>query len=130
MTLVLGNQTNIELYGCNAQLINNASLVEEILLKSAFLINLTVVNTTIHHFSPIGVSGVIVIEESHIAIHTWPEYNYVAIDFFTCNDSYEISKAVDFLFESFQADAKEIVQLKRGDINTINKHKNKTTYVQ
>lgn len=125
LDLVLGNQTNVEFYGCAADIINSATLVENILLETAELINLTVVNTTIHTFSPIGVSGVIVIEESHIAIHTWPEHNYVAIDFFTCNKTYEIDKAIDFLFTKFKATAKESLQLKRGKMTIINQYKTK-----
>jgi len=125
LELVLGNQTNVEFYGCSSRIIDSAELVEKMLLDAASLINLTVVNTTIHHFSPIGVSGVIVIEESHIAVHTWPEYDYVAIDFFTCNQTYEIAKAIDFLFNKLEATAKEVVHLKRGSITSINKYKTK-----
>jgi len=110
----LGFQTLIELTGCNSAKINNVKLVEKTLLQAAKLANLSVVNTTIHHFSPIGVSGVIVIKESHIAIHTWPEYNYIALDFFTCNASYCLDKAINYIKEVFEATKIEQQLIKRG----------------
>lgn len=114
---VLGFHTLVELYNCNSDKINNTELVKTTLLKAAQIANLSVVNTTIHHFNPIGVSGVIVIKESHIAIHTWPEHNYVALDFFTCNESYELTKALDYIKKTFEAEILELKELKRGIIN-------------
>ncbi len=110
----LGHHTLIELYDCNSEKINDTLLVENTLLKAAEIANLSVVKTTIHHFNPIGVSGVVVIKESHIAIHTWPEHNYVALDFFTCNESYELTKAVDYIYTIFEAKGIEKKEIKRG----------------
>lgn len=121
----LGYQTMVELYGCDRHLIDDEQIVERILLELTDLIQLTVVNSVIHHFSPIGVSGVVVIEESHVAIHTWPEHNYVAIDFFTCNEQYDISKGVTFLKEKFKAKQVEMKEITRGSLNTINSIKTK-----
>ena len=112
--LFLGHQTTVDLYGCNQQLIDDLSFVEKHLLAAASLAKLTIVNTTLHKFSPIGVSGVIVIAESHIAIHTWPEHGYVALDFFTCNEAYEIEKSISYLQAVFQASSFETTELKRG----------------
>ena len=117
--LHLGFQTLVELYGCSADLIDNEKLVEKILLELTDIVELTVVNSVIHHFSPIGVSGVVVIEESHVAVHTWPEYNYVAIDFFTCNIQYDIKKGITFLKARFGAKRVEINEIKRGSMDTI-----------
>lgn len=111
---VLGYHTLIELYGCNSKKINDTQLVESTLLKAAQIANLSVVNTTIHHFNPIGVSGVIVIKESHIAIHTWPEHNYVALDFFTCNSSYELTEAIEHIKCAFEAQKMEQKDIERG----------------
>ena len=113
-TQALGHHTLIELYDCNSEKINDTLLVENTLLKAAEIANLSVVKTTIHHFNPIGVSGVVVIKESHIAIHTWPEHNYVALDFFTCNESYELTKAVDYIYTIFEAKGIEKKEIKRG----------------
>lgn len=116
---VLGFHTLIELYGCNSGKVNNTKLVESVMLKAAQIANLSVVNTTIHHFNPIGVSGVVVIKESHIAIHTWPEHNYVALDFFTCNESYELSAALEYIKTIFEANSMELKEIKRGTISKL-----------
>lgn len=115
----LGYQKTIDFYGCSSIKINSCNFVENTLLKAAQLMQLTVVNATIHKFSPIGVSGVIVIEESHIAIHTWPEHDYVAIDIFTCNDSYHLEKGILFLKEAFEAYKLEEKDITRGNLNQI-----------
>ncbi len=62
----------------------------------------TVINSTFHHFSPIGVSGVVVIEESHLAIHSWPEFGYAAIDVFTCGDSVDPWISYKYLEEALK----------------------------
>lgn len=116
----LGYQKTIDFYGCCSIKINSCEFIETTLLDAALLMNLTVVNTTIHEFSPVGVSGVVVIEESHIAIHTWPEYDYVAIDIFTCNNSYDLDKGILFLKESFKAQRLKEINITRGDFKEIN----------
>ncbi|MEE9438198.1 MAG: adenosylmethionine decarboxylase [Saprospiraceae bacterium] len=115
----LGHQTLVELYGCPEDIIDDKNKVESILVELANLIDLTIVNTTIHHFSPIGVSGVVVVQESHITVHTWPEHNYVAIDFFTCNVRYDINKGVAFLKEKLKAKKVEINEIQRGPLDKI-----------
>jgi len=117
MNQVLGFQTTIDFYGCNTSKINATNFIEEVLVKAAKMMNLTVVKSIIHSFSPIGVSGVVVIKESHLAIHTWPEYNYVALDFFTCNQSYELNDGIEWLKKMFEAEKMEISSEKRGNIN-------------
>jgi len=112
----LGYQTLVELYDCNSKKINDIKRVENTLLKAAEIAKLSVVNTTIHHFNPIGISGVIVIKESHIAIHTWPEYNYVALDFFTCNASYNLEDAIEYIKTIFEAKTSEQKHIERGII--------------
>lgn len=123
----LGFQTFIELYGCPKELIDDQDYVKDVLLQVAEQLKFTVVDTLIHHFSPIGVSGVVVIQESHIAVHTWPEHNYVALDFFTCNQQYDIAQATQFLQEKFKATKIECNNGKRGDLSKINLHQPKKT---
>lgn len=119
----LGFQKTIDFYGCNSERINSCEFVEKALLEATGFINLTVVNTTIHSFSPIGVSGVIVIQESHIAIHTWPEHDYVAIDIFTCNQAYKLDRGITHLKEAFQATHIEQHDIERGRLSAIDRFK-------
>lgn len=110
----LGRHLLIELYDCNTRLLNQINEIEEILTDAAKMVGATIVETSFHHFSPYGVSGVVVIAESHITIHTWPEYNYAAIDVFTCDDSMAIDKITEFLSTKFKAKKYEQKLIKRG----------------
>lgn len=123
MNSFLGHQTTVDFYGCHEERINSSSYIKQVLLHAAKMMNLSVVNTTIHEFSPIGVSGVIVIEESHIAIHTWPEHNYVAIDFFTCGKSYDLTEGIMWLEKEFQAKKVTQVQERRGSLQEVKKYR-------
>ena len=115
----LGHQTTLDFYNCKNTAINSCKFIENTLLDVAKIIGLTVVNTTIHEFSPIGVSGVIVIEESHIAVHTWPEHNYVAIDFFTCNKNFDLTEGSEWLKRIFEASHFTSEHITRGDLKII-----------
>lgn len=117
----LGRHVAAELYGCNAALIDEVSLVEQIMLEAAQAARATVVNATFHHFSPFGVSGVVVIAESHLAIHTWPEYGFAALDVFTCGQQVDPWGVVAFIKTAFQSDKDETWELKRGQAATIQK---------
>ncbi|CDM66623.1 adenosylmethionine decarboxylase [Pyrinomonas methylaliphatogenes] len=83
----LGRQLLVELFDCDRDLLNDATLVKQALLDAAQQANATIIDAVLHKFSPQGVSGVVVIAESHIAIHTWPEYGYAALDIFTCGET-------------------------------------------
>jgi S-adenosylmethionine decarboxylase len=104
----------LELIGCNAKLLNDIKRVEEILVNSAKLAKATIVGTHFHQFSPFGISGVVVIAESHLAIHTWPEHGYAAVDIFTCGETLRPEVAAEFLVEKFQCRQPALVELKRG----------------
>lgn len=122
MQTILGFQTTIDFYGCNRDKINSKAFIEQVLVSAAKQMNLSVVKTTIHAFSPIGISGVVVIKESHLAIHTWPEHQYVALDFFTCNQSYELDNGIQWLKEMFEAHHTEVSSEKRGNIKLAHKY--------
>lgn len=110
----LGRHLLLELYGCNTELLNQTDKIETILTDAARLVKATIIETSFHHFSPYGVSGVVVISESHITIHTWPEYNYAAIDVFTCDNSMALDKIRKFLSVKFEAKKYEQKLVKRG----------------
>jgi len=77
----------LECSGIDLSILTDKDLLESTLHRSAKDAGATIVETTLHEFNPHGLSGVIVIAESHIAIHTWPEHQYAAIDIFTCGDN-------------------------------------------
>lgn len=76
----------IDLQGCKPELLSNKQLLASTMEAAARDAGATVVETLLHQFNPHGLSGVVVIAESHLAVHTWPEHNYAAIDIFTCGN--------------------------------------------
>jgi S-adenosylmethionine decarboxylase len=82
-----------ELTGCPPEVLNDLAGLEICFRKCAVEGGATLVSSHFHHFSPQGVSGVVVIAESHVTVHTWPEHGYAAVDVFTCGHP-EVAEAV------------------------------------
>ena len=80
----LGTHLLVELNECDATLLDDIALVKQALLDAADEAGATIVGEVFHKFSPVGVTGIVCIAESHISIHTWPEHAYAAVDIFTC----------------------------------------------
>ncbi|MDD9954318.1 MAG: adenosylmethionine decarboxylase [Candidatus Woesearchaeota archaeon] len=110
---VLGHHLLVELYDCDVAIINDVKKVEEALLQAAEAANATVIQPVFHKFNPHGVSGVVVIAESHISIHTWPEHGYCALDIFTCG-SIEKEKAIAHVQKIFNAKKTTCKAIERG----------------
>ena len=115
----LGQHVLVELYGCNTELLDEVLSIEKTMCEAAEKSQATIINVSFHHFSPYGVSGVVVIQESHLAIHTWPEYGYAAIDIFTCGDSVDPWVAYEYLKEALQAESGSTMELKRGQTHLM-----------
>lgn len=115
----LGRHIIAELSDCNPQILSNIDVVRELMVQGAKEANAEVREVAFHKFSPQGVSGVVVIAESHLSIHTWPEYNYAAIDIYTCGDTTDPWKACSYLAEQFQARNVATTVVERG-IETLN----------
>ena len=110
----LGTHILLELRECNPKILDDLPAVRQTLLNTAERIGATVIGHSFHQFSPQGVTGVVAIAESHLCIHTWPEYGYAAVDVFTCGDTIDPEDAVDPLVEAFGAKSHSVVSLKRG----------------
>lgn len=113
---VLGRHVLAEVYGCPFDVLNDVKKVEEIMVTAALEAGAEVREVVFHKFSPQGVSGVVVISESHLAIHTWPELGYAAVDVFTCGDRVNPWDACNFMKIKFQAEHMEANETKRGII--------------
>ena len=111
----LGKHYLIELYSCKAGLLDDALLVEESLLKACELSGATIINSLFHQFAPQGVSGVVVIAESHFSIHTWPENGYAALDLFTCSPKLQVDLAIEMVEEAFECQKSEVKVVVRGE---------------
>ncbi len=117
----LGTHLLIELKDCNPKILEDLESVQTILVDAAKKANATIINVNFHKFSPFGVSGVVVIAESHLAIHTWPEYKFAAVDVFTCGDTIKPEVAAQYIIEAFECKVPSIVEVKRGIISHENK---------
>lgn len=117
----LGKHLILELYDCDPAIINDLASVQEVLIKAVNISQATIIKPVFHQFNPHGISGVIVIAESHFSIHTWPEYGYCAIDIFTCGDQIDTSKSLDFLKQELKAKHASIMEIKRGVLNLPDK---------
>ena len=93
----LGITWLVELLNCNSEKLNDPGLLEKILKKAVELSGATIVKTHFHRYPNNGISGIIVISESHFAMHTWPEFGYCAIDIFTCGTQMDGMKAAKYL---------------------------------
>jgi len=114
----LGSHVLAELFDCDQTILNDAESVEMHMKSAAKVCGATIVNSVFHTFNPHGVSGVVVIAESHLAIHTWPEYSFAAIDVFTCGHSIDPWLAISQLKKYFKAKSIKALELKRGELNT------------
>ncbi len=110
---VLGRHLVADFHGCTADL-NDPRLVMETLEQACQVARATVVERSGHHFSPYGVTAVVVIAESHLAVHTWPEYRYAAVDLFTCGTTVDTWKAFEHVKRALGASRVEVRELQRG----------------
>jgi S-adenosylmethionine decarboxylase proenzyme len=114
----LGKHVLAELYGCDREVLNSPELIENYMKRAAIECGATIVNSVFHSFNPHGISGVVVIAESHLAIHTWPEYGYAAVDVFTCGITVNPQIAIDRLKEYLLAKYIKHVELNRGELKS------------
>jgi S-adenosylmethionine decarboxylase len=110
----LGRHLLLELHDCSSEVLNNLESVKTALVEAAKRAEATIIDVVFHEFNPFGISGVVVIAESHLSIHTWPEYRYAAVDIFSCGDTLKAAEAASYLVEQFQAGRASCVEVKRG----------------
>ncbi len=110
----LGKHIIAELFECDSDILDNVNAIKESLLEAATASNSTVINYSFHRFKPYGVSGYVLIAESHISIHTWPEYGYAAVDVFTCGDKTNPRKGLEVLKNRLKAKRITVMEITRG----------------
>ena len=114
----LGQHVLAEFFECDSNVLNNIDKVEKHMVDAALECGATIVQKCFHMFNPYGVSGVVIISESHLAIHTWPELGYAAVDLFTCGSSCDPMVAYEFLKKKFNSRSANYTELKRGIIDS------------
>ena len=115
----LGHQIVAEFYSCDKGLLNDVDYIRNNMLEAAIKSGATIVTETFHHFSPHGVSGAVIIAESHLAIHTWPEFGYAAVDLFTCGDSVSAETGFNHLREALKSSHVSTMEIHRGQVDMM-----------
>ena len=114
--MALGIEILCDFYNCSKNKMSDKNEIEKIIIQAVEESGATIVETKLFHFSPYGLTGLIIITESHFSIHTWPEHGYIAIDYFTCNKKLEINKTIEILKNYFEPENMEINEISRGEI--------------
>ena len=99
----LGTQILLDLENCNSDILDDLDLIKNILKEAASLSGATIIGETFHKFQPVGVTGVVSIAESHICIHTWPEYSYASVDIFSCGDDFNLETASQIIGQRLES---------------------------
>lgn len=115
----LGRHLLVELYDCDREILNDLDLLRDAMLAAAIESGAVILGDSFHRFSPQGVSGVVVIAESHLSVHTWPEYGYAAVDVFTCGTTVDPQKAADVLIERLCSQNHSLTEIQRGVLVTV-----------
>ena len=110
----LGTHILIELYDCNCEILNDADRIEAFMNEAAEKSGATIVSSHCNRFNPIGISAVVIIAESHVTIHTWPEHGSAAVDVFTCGDKVKPWIVRDILEERLEAKRCSAMEMRRG----------------
>jgi S-adenosylmethionine decarboxylase len=110
----LGTHIVAELSLCNQEILGDIAKVRDIMVRAALAAKAQVREVAFHKFEPGGVSGVVVLAESHLSIHTWPEYGYAAIDTYTCGETADPWRACDYMAEKFEAQNVKTTMVERG----------------
>lgn len=109
-----GTHLLVEIRGVSREALNDAENLERLMVAAAERAGARVLQATFHRFQPEGVTGFLLLEESHLAIHTWPAHGYAAVDFYTCGEA-DPKRAMTFLAQGLGAEQVEWLSVRRGE---------------
>jgi S-adenosylmethionine decarboxylase proenzyme len=113
---IKGGHYILDFFGCDPEQLNSIKFWQENLTESANAAGMEILHNHFHEFTPQGITGFLLLSTSHISMHTWPEFGYVACDVFSCSDDNETRKAVDYLKKSINHKTCEVEFVERGYI--------------
>jgi S-adenosylmethionine decarboxylase proenzyme len=117
MTSPFGKHILAEYFECECTYLDSKQAIQEVMLDAASMSGATIVGNIFHHFNPHGVTGVVVIAESHLAIHTWPEFSYASVDLFTCGTHLDPWVGFEYLKQQLQSMKWESKEIIRGEMD-------------
>ncbi len=110
----LGRHLIVEMWDCEPEALNDAPLLEQALRETVEAVDGTLLDTRVIQFPVHGVTGVAIISESHVAVHTWPEHGYAAVDIFTCNLEADIQAGIEAMSKHFMPQRTQVMEVRRG----------------
>ena len=116
---VIGTHLLLELKQCDKEILDDIHYIKEAMLGAADEAGATVIWQSFHKFDPRGVTGIIAIAESHLCIHTWPDYGYAAVDIFTCGTTFRPHKAADLIVDRLRCTHPSISEIERGPLSNL-----------
>ncbi len=116
--MFIGIHATWDVYNCNAEKLSYVPYIKESLHTITATLNLEELNEAFKQFEPIGVTGFILLAESHISIHTWPEHNYAAVDVFSCKE-FDANVVTALLKKLFESNKIELNKLNRGSLDLV-----------
>jgi S-adenosylmethionine decarboxylase len=114
----IGRHLLVELRDCNRAKLDDLPFIRDSLLEAAEEVGATIIDHIFHQFSPQGVTGVVAIAESHVCIHTWPEFGYAAMDIFTCGEGFEPMDAARLIIGRLESNNPQMIEVARGSMRT------------
>jgi S-adenosylmethionine decarboxylase len=115
----LGRHLLCEYHGCDRELLNRPDAIRDLLLVAVQRAGATPIHDFAHSFTPHGVTAIVVIAESHFAVHTWPEYGFAAVDLFTCGETVDPWAAFEHLGAALKAASHSVVEMRRGLLPSV-----------
>lgn len=110
----MGRHVIAEMWDCDIDKLNDIQLIERVFVNAALKAGAEIREVAFHKFAPYGVSGVVIISESHLTIHSFPEHGYASIDVYTCGDIIDPNVATDFIADALESKRCEKVEVPRG----------------
>jgi S-adenosylmethionine decarboxylase len=113
----IGRHIILEMWRCSGLSLNSLDTAEQALRDMVEALDVNLLDLKVYPFSPVGVTGIAIVSESHLVIHTWPEYGYAAVDIFTCGAQRDPQAAIDVLRQHFEPEHVQVMEINRGQLD-------------
>ena len=110
----LGVHLLLDLENCDQKILDDLNIIKQTLMIAAQRSGAHIMGETFHKFTPVGVTGIVSIAESHISIHTWPEFKYAAVDIFSCGEDFDLESCVKVISDNLKCKYITRKTIKRG----------------
>src|SRR6266852_6800312 len=111
----IGRHIILEMWGC--QNLDSVDTAERALREMVVALDVNLLDLRVYPFSPVGVTGIAIVSESHLVIHTWPEHGYAAVDIFTCGSPRDPQAAVEVMRRLFEPERIGVMEINSGQLD-------------